>query len=54
MAKQIISTTERRSACFSCLADCRAKGAAEKERKNNEKLAKAARNEAATPPTTPA
>jgi hypothetical protein len=51
MAKQTISDTERRTACFACLADCRAKGEAAKERAAR---AKAARDEAATNPTTPA
>lgn len=51
MAKQAISDTDRRTACFNCLADCRAKGAADKER---EARAKGARAEAANPPTTPA
>jgi hypothetical protein len=54
MAKQTISTADRRAACFKCLADCRAKGAADKDRKDNEKRERAARDEAATPTTTPA
>lgn len=51
MAKQTISTTDRRTTCFKCLADCRAKGAADKERKERER---AAREQAANPPAIPA
>jgi len=53
MAKQTIATADRRTACFNCLAECRAKGAADKERKESEKRERAAPEEAATPPTTP-